>query len=198
MTMKNTLNNIIVFAAGAAIGSVVTWKLVKTKYEQIAQEEIDSVKELYSSRQGESNGPKPVSEEESDEEDVTDDDELEEYEGLIENSGYITESNIDKIQNGREDVKKMNTDKPYVISPEEYDDSEYEKITLYYYANNVLIDSLTDGIVDKEDWEEMVGLDFMNHFGDYEEDPDTVYIANDNWLIAYEILKELDDYPEDN
>ena len=49
--MKNQLSNIIIFAAGAAIGSAVTWKLLKTKYEQIAQEEIDSVKAVFSRRE---------------------------------------------------------------------------------------------------------------------------------------------------
>ena len=39
--------NVLMFAAGAAIGSAVTWKVVKTKYERIAQEEIESVKEAY-------------------------------------------------------------------------------------------------------------------------------------------------------
>ena len=46
---RDTLCKFFLFTAGAAIGSVVTWKLVKTKYEQIAQEEIDSVKEEYAS-----------------------------------------------------------------------------------------------------------------------------------------------------
>ena len=45
--MKDTLNNVLIFAVGAAIGSAVTWKLLKTKYERIAQEEIDSVKEVF-------------------------------------------------------------------------------------------------------------------------------------------------------
>ena len=39
--------NVLIFAAGAAIGSAVTWKLIKTKYEQIANEEIESVKEFF-------------------------------------------------------------------------------------------------------------------------------------------------------
>ena len=45
--MNNTFKNVLIFAAGAFIGSAVTWKLVKTKYEKIAQEEIDSVKDFY-------------------------------------------------------------------------------------------------------------------------------------------------------
>ena len=38
--MKNALINLAMLAVGAAIGSAVTWKLVKTKYERIAQEEL--------------------------------------------------------------------------------------------------------------------------------------------------------------
>ena len=46
--MNSKFINVLMFAAGAAIGSVVTWKFVKTRYEQIAQEEIDSVKQAFS------------------------------------------------------------------------------------------------------------------------------------------------------
>ena len=50
--MKGTLSNFFLFATGALVGSVVTWKIVKTKYEQIAQEEIDSVKAVFARRMG--------------------------------------------------------------------------------------------------------------------------------------------------
>ena len=42
--MKSSLSNLIMFTAGAAIGSVATWYFVKSKYEQIAQEEIEQAK----------------------------------------------------------------------------------------------------------------------------------------------------------
>ena len=45
--MNKTLTNAIMFTIGAAIGSLVTWKVIKTKYERVSQEEIDSVKEEY-------------------------------------------------------------------------------------------------------------------------------------------------------
>lgn len=41
----------VMFVLGAAVGSVATWQYVKKKYEQIAQEEIDSVKEIFSRRE---------------------------------------------------------------------------------------------------------------------------------------------------
>ena len=42
---KDLLIKGMIFLAGGAIGSVITWKLVKTKYETIANEEIDSMRE---------------------------------------------------------------------------------------------------------------------------------------------------------
>ena len=47
---KSILSKVFIFAVGAAIGSAVTWKLVKTKYEKIANEEIESVKEIYGAK----------------------------------------------------------------------------------------------------------------------------------------------------
>lgn len=38
------------FLVGAVMGALVTWKLVKEKYSKIAQEEINSVKEVFSRR----------------------------------------------------------------------------------------------------------------------------------------------------
>ena len=44
------INKILIFAAGVAIGSAVTWKLVKDKYKKLADEEIASVKEVWSKK----------------------------------------------------------------------------------------------------------------------------------------------------
>ena len=44
---RDMLVKAFIFTAGAAIGSVVTWKVIKTKYEQISKEEIESVREEY-------------------------------------------------------------------------------------------------------------------------------------------------------
>ena len=52
--MSNALSNLLLFVTGAAVGSVVTWKLVKTKYEQLANEEIESVKAVFNRRAKES------------------------------------------------------------------------------------------------------------------------------------------------
>ena len=46
--MKQSIIYVAVFTLGVTAGSVATWQYVKKKYEQIAQEEIDSVKEAFS------------------------------------------------------------------------------------------------------------------------------------------------------
>ena len=45
---------LIAFILGAMSGTAVTWYSVKKKYELLAQEEIDSVKEVFARREQES------------------------------------------------------------------------------------------------------------------------------------------------
>ena len=61
--MNSKLVNAMMFAAGAVIGTAATWQYWKTKYEKIAQEEIESVKEAFSKKQAdEDTKPKDVEE----------------------------------------------------------------------------------------------------------------------------------------
>ena len=66
--MKSKFINVLMFAAGAVIGSAVTWKIVKDRYERVIEEEIESVKEAltetYSDAQDtQDGGTKPDNEE---------------------------------------------------------------------------------------------------------------------------------------
>ena len=83
---KNILSNAIMFAAGAAIGSVVTWRLLKTKYENLVQEEIESIRQVYS-------GPQDSSE--VDEESGEDEEDRREYEKIVSRSGYNNDEEDD-------------------------------------------------------------------------------------------------------
>lgn len=191
MTMNNTLSKIIIFAAGAAIGSVVTWKLVKTKYEQYAREEIESVKELWAETYGQNSEPdKNVTEDDG--KDINETPSVkEEYKQLVKDAGYTTDQ-TDITQNNEEEDDSM--DKPYVITPEEFDDNGYEVRTMYYFeGDGVLTDDCHDP-VDEEDIEEMIGSDFAEHFGEYEDD--SVFIRNDFFKTDYEILKDFGKFSE--
>lgn len=181
---KNILSNAIMFAAGAAVGSVVTWKLIKTKYEQLVQEEIESVREVYSRDKSD----KDI---EEDEEETDPDDESydrEEYEELVRGTGYVQYSqNKLKKEEDEDDMIE-----PYVIVPEEFDENGYETVTLFYFADGVLAYGDTNEVV--KNVGELVCEDFEDHFGEYE--PDSVFVRNDNLKTDFEILRDQRNYSE--
>ena len=71
------------------------------------------------------------------------------------------------------------------------DDEEYEQISLTYYADGVLADE-NDEVI--EDVEDAVGIDSLNHFGEYEDD--SVFVRNDARKCDYEILLDQRTYSE--
>lgn len=164
----------VAFIIGAAAGSVVTWKLLKTKYEQLTQEEIDSVKEVFSRRED-----KDITVSiEKDERDI-----FEKDKGTV--GQIIREYNKYSSNNDKEQVEERKImDKPYVISPSEFGEiTEYETISLTYYADQVLTDE-DDELV--ENVGNLVGFDSLTHFGEYEDD--SVFVRNDALKCDYEIL----------
>lgn len=179
MTMNNTLSKIIIFATGAAIGSAVTWKIVKTKYERIAQEEIDSVKEEFARLRGEEKTEEEESDDEDEEPHVPTEREV--YSDAVEQLGYSTVSNYKEYN--KEEVEDML--EPYVIPPEEFDENGYETETLYYYACGTLANR-RDEIINNID--ELIGEESLTHFGEYE--MDSVFVRNDNLETDFEILKD--------
>lgn len=195
--MKTTLSNFIIFATGAAIGSVVTWKILKTRYEQIAQEEIDSVKEVFSKKEddlkweysGEPIG-KIVSVEKTEDgvklSATVNKPDLQEYAAKIKEEGYFNYSNPSEPK--KEDETKV--EKPYVIPSEEFGEADgYDTISLTYYIDGYLADD-DDEIV--EDIDDVIGLESLNHFGDYEDD--SVFVRNDRLMTDYEILLDQRNY----
>lgn len=171
--MKN-FEKVLIFVAGLAIGSVATWKFVETKYKKIAQEEIDSVKDIFSKKKeqhDEVDEKEPVGQKNP---------YFAKYKDTVVQYGYKIDEN--KQEGGSEMIGA-----PHVIPPEEFDTKpDYETVSLTYYADNVLTDEMDDVI---EDIDDRVGEDSLTHFGEYEDD--SVFVRNDLYKIDYEIL--LDD-----
>lgn len=190
--MNNTLNKVFIFAAGAVIGSAVTWKIIKTKYEQIANEEIESVKERFRNR--ENAAEDDASDEEKNVDNSLKDRDLSSYESIINENAYRNYSTPKGSENEVKEEKEV--DRPYVIPPEEYDENDYETESLTYYSDGVLTD-MYDNII--EDVEGTVGKDSLTHFGEFEDD--SVFVRNDERKTDYEILldsdKYYDKYPEE-
>lgn len=181
----STLSNIAIFLTGAAAGALITWRLLDNKYAQIAQEEIDSVKEAFAMGR-----PEAKPEAETDSEAVDLEAAAEEYESILNEQGYIDYSAKTKEKGGDADMKNK---PPYVIPPEEYGEIyEYDTRNLTYYDNGVLTDE-DDNVID--DVESMIGTDALNHFGDYE--PDSVHVRNDRLKVDYEILRDGTSFKKD-
>lgn len=218
---RSALCKILMFAVGAAVGSAVTWKFVKTKYEQIAQEEIDSVKDEYAnlmrktrdmlkaSVADEENEPEVEQEDDEypddDERDFTDHEkEMIEYYKIT--SKYCKSE--DEESKDETDDKEENTEEggngdeddlgfpyingPYVISAEDFNSSPPG-------YNAQPLDYFADGVL-ADGWgvqldiEETIGEEALDHFG--EEQDDIVYVRNERNEIDYEVTRDPRTYEE--
>lgn len=184
------MKNLLCFVAGAAIGSVVTWKLIEKKYKDLADEEIESVIETFKNRKPritkdnvKETVEKVINKYKEPKEIVEDIVTAEKY--SIENEEEIDE---DDESNYTIDVDPgVEVITPYVITPEQFGEySEYGTKTLTYYADNVLTDEI-DNPITSEEMETMIGPDALDHFGEYEDD--SVYIRDEMNEMDYEILK---------
>lgn len=166
--MKGT--NILIFALGAAVGAAASYAFAKKKFLGLAQEEINSVKEVYSKRAAAREKP-----------------DLSEFSEIAENEGYSPEA-----KDNEKPVKKSKDKRPYVISPDEFaEDGEYDKVSLTLYADNVLTDE-EDEPIDNVD--EIVGEVNLSSFGAFEDD--CVFVRNDSFKADYEILRDERKYSE--
>lgn len=200
--MKNTLSKIFMFTAGAALGSVVTWKLLDEKYKKIAQEEIDSVKEYYRGRQDddeEEQQTEPAKEKSS----FGNEDRVKQA-NIVMREGYVDYASIhapEKIvlpedidpKNERFDEEGKTVKGPYVIPPAEFGEVfEYDQYSLTYYADGVLTYEGEDEPI--EDVDDLIGKGSLDTFGQYEED--SVFVRNDLERADYEILRDLRNFSD--
>lgn len=212
--MKSFIIGFIAFTAGFGAGYLVSNKITKKKYLKKADEEVESVKkslkEYYENKDA---NKKPNEQLKTDiaskkEEkklkgsDLIDKDSID-YDALkaskLEQSKYReyvkhygpnipTDEVKEDKQEDRSDYLQKSQD-IFVISPEEYQCSDFDVETLHYYKDGYLTDS--DGNVIK-DIKGIVGDEALNSFGVYEED--VVYVKNLKTKIDYEILFEEEEY----
>lgn len=180
--MNNAAKFIFAFALGAAAGSLVANKVLKSKYERITQEEIDAYKAYVKGRNSKAEETAETPKEESTDDS---DEEADAFMGLT--NQYRSES--DREEDGEKLKRSMNI---HVISPEEYDDiPDYQKKSLTYYADGVIADEF-DNIIENPD--DIVGENIDDHFGEYEED--SVFVRNDELKCDFEILRDIQTYSE--
>lgn len=188
--MKKTIINTLLFATGAAVGSLVTWRVLKTKYDRLIQEEIDSVKETFARIAREESKETEDVCEEDEEEDPSEDDDIppevrNEYVNLTRkySRSSTTVEKSDKKGEG-DDVPYENG--PELITPEECGDGTngHSIYCLTYYSDGILAD----------DWfgtyeiDETIGEEALEHFGDHVDD--VVYVRNESLHADYEVTRD--------
>lgn len=186
---KTVLYSALAFVGGAIISGLVTWKVVEKrvdkKYAELAQKEIDSVKEKFTVPKKEIK--KEVKKLNDVANQATNKPSLSEYAKKIKE--YTNYSNKDVEQRAHfEPVSKV---KPYVIEPEEYgEDEEYDQVELTFYADGILADE-DDTILNVD---EVIGKGSLDHIGDYEED--AVHVKNEARKVYYEVLVDNRSYED--
>ena len=186
------------FLGGAFLGSVIAWQVTERYYAAIAQKEIDDQKRWFENKCAECglvNKAKdlavknePVLEEEPFEDIRAQSRALNEAVGIIEREGYTQYSQRvhERLQN------EEFSDKPYVISPDEYGEMEdYTQVQLTYYMDGIVADENDHPVNCPED---ILGDEFWMHFGEYRDD--SLHIRNDVKRCDYELLKALFTYSE--
>lgn len=183
--MGDKLKGLLIFVSGVVVGSVVTHELVKTKYEKIANDEINEIREYYSKTAShDSDDSEEETEESFDEDTMTD------YTKMANN--YSNNSEKPDLKTLAKEVEEEEgaEDGPHIIEPDEYGSFEdYFTVNLTLYADGKLADDMDELV---EDIEGTVGVENLKQIGKYEED--ALHVRNDELKTDFEILRVLDKY----
>lgn len=195
----NKVTAVVAFAVGAAVGSVVTWKILNDRYKKLIKEEIASVKKELGRISNDDDSEQlehedlynGLSEEDSEYFVVEDRSMLrEQQKEVVQEQGYTNYSNIEKERESNAPTIIMEP-RPYIISPSEFGEHDYDTVSYTLYADGTLADDMDDPVLDVED---TVGKDSLYHFGEYEED--SVFVRNDRLKIDIEILLDSRNYSD--
>lgn len=185
------------FVAGAAVGALATYKLIKDKYEKLSNAEAESfAKKLRELRNNEvdplprDDKTAPTEKSDMDKSESVPDSIRAEYEKTVKSLGYTdyAAASVSKLSTTEPVPVKADVELPQVIDPDEIDEyDDYRVITLLYFTDHILSDR--DGnIVSHEEANELLGPDALDRFGEYEED--AVHVRNDARKCYYEVLME--------
>lgn len=170
----SAVKNLFIFATGVAAGSLVTYKFVKDYYEKLSEEESAPVdEETEDATEMDSSEDKKYSEENLNKPDLDT-----YYSSLLRKNGYTQDEST--------------VGGPYVITPQDFGEKDgYKILSFTVYSDGVVTDDQNELL---EDVEGTVGIDSLNHFGEYE--ADTVFVRNDAFKTDYELLRDNRTYEE--
>ena len=193
------IKNVLIFGAGAIIGSICSIQILKERLKEDAESEIAEMRAYYRDKMKENKEEETITKEEEEfkpiEEVIEEDSKAEK---IIEDKGYV---NYSKYMETSDELPEENNDLdvPYVINEEEYGALvDYDTEVLTYFADKVLVDEVDEII---EDMETVVGLGNLSIFDEFE-GAKTVYVRNEIYKTDFMIVKDdwnyadLSDYPQ--
>lgn len=189
--MINTavIKRIVYFGLGVGVGIAATNRYYRLKYEDIALEEVESIRAVYDER---------VHNQETENEVVN-----QIYEAITEyeqpedvgiSESYLAEEYDELVNDYKTDDIML--DKLYPIDDETFINTPvgYEVITLEYYEGDGIL--IEDGEV-VEDPQAIIGyIDVAKLFLEYEDGAETAYVRNEVLKIDYEVVKVDDSFME--
>jgi hypothetical protein len=188
---------------GSMIGGFVQDKRLRTKYEELAESEIDQMREHFRA-QIIAREEKPA---------------LEELQGVVENAGYSTpnkkpdlavpfEELPPETRNVFEDqaqvaepieegwdyptelanrIEHQGRKRPYVIHEDEQHELDYNETEFSYYEGDDVVCDSENRIVSNP--EAVIGEDFREKFGHGAEDPNVCFVRNDELAADIEVTR---------
>lgn len=185
MSSKEIIKDTVILATGIGIGIGVVWYYFDKKYKDEMAKKIEEImsesKKVKPVKSTASELPAKVNTVDEVKSTVTSVETTKvNYSKLINKEKYIGDESTENAE------EETDYEKPYVISPLEFGDKEdegYTTVSLMFYSDGLLADDMGEVI---ENIDETVGVDSLNHFGEYEDD--SVFVRNDRLKIDYEIL----------
>lgn len=196
------LGSFVSLILGAAGGYAAGYFMSKHKYLSMADKEIESVKAMLKRHYGVKKLPANEEPEKKVEvkEEASEDPIKTEYNNYTKQyklgSTEIAAPNRSIPTPAPKEPKKAPKSKLnfHVLSPEQFDESTNDAVSLIYYSNKVLAD--TDGNV-IHNVNEVIGPEALSAFGRYG-DPNCVYVRDESKQIDYEILFDQKPYSQVN
>lgn len=210
--------SLLSLAAGVGVGHLITKKVLRDKYEEIAEQEIAAAKVYYSAlyKVGdeyatpgaflEKRHPGMTLDEETKASVVdpveVDTDTLERVvQGLKYHRGAVKPIVTQNIflrgdEQPQAPQEEPTAEKPYIIAFHEYDEQTkgYVQETLTYFTDGALTDE-SDMVIDTID--EVVGLANLQWFGRKSPNPNVVYIRNEKLEKDFEVVRSIGTYAAD-
>lgn len=169
---------------GFVTGFIVAVQITKKTIKQASKDEIEKIRSLYF-------GDKKKNNEEPKEELKK----VNKSKSTIDKFDAKTEAecvNYSTTYTGTKKGRKP-VPRPYIITEDEYINSEYDQKGLYYFADGVLSDDEYNIIPNVE---EITGNANLMKFGEDGNDPYVIYIRNDKYKIDYEVMMQEQDYAD--